>query len=179
MGLPDPGPTPTDAEPVNVAAMQIQLMEDTYFALRLDQYANARDNRGWMNLFRRWGRCRIFQNYFRELQSNYSNDFVAFYCNYIQGWDTIDRFPLPHAWDVGPDLEEQYAHPSAVICWERRAPGLFQDPGRQEIREPEPGQAFLPPAGHPVARQHGDSGLVDEDRSPTPPVPPKSDSTKE
>ena len=42
-------------DPINVIAMQIQLMEDTYFSLRLDQYANARDNRGWMNLFRPLG----------------------------------------------------------------------------------------------------------------------------
>ena len=48
-------------DPVNLIVMQIQLMEDAYFSLRLDQYANARDNRGWMNLFRRWAQSETFQ----------------------------------------------------------------------------------------------------------------------
>ena len=76
--------------PVNVIAMQIQLMEDAYFALRLDLYANARDNRGWMNLFRRWGRSDVSTTASVMLHWNYSNDFVTFYCNYIQDWREID-----------------------------------------------------------------------------------------
>jgi hypothetical protein len=173
MGLPaEPGVASDGVVPVNIIATQIQLMEDTYFAVRLDLYANARDNRGWMNLFRRWGRSKTFNEYFAYLQSNYSNDFVAFYCNYIQNWGEIDRFPLPHAWDVGPNLDRQYAHPSAIECWNRKAPGLFQDNGRLEAREPEPGEPVVAPPVHPPPGQHGGSGTLDETRPSTAPTPP-------
>ena len=179
MDLPGKGIRPEDAVvPVNVIAMQIQLMEDTYFAVRLDLYANARDNRGWMNLFRRWGRSEVFNDCFGDLHWNYSNDFVAFYCNYIQHWWQIDHLPIPHAWDVAADLDEndEYTHPSAVICSGRKAPGLFQDNGRMEARAPEPGERVVKtPVIHPPPGQHGGSGAVDESRSPiAPPPPPES-----
>ena len=64
-------------DPVNLIVMQIQLMEDAYFSLRLDQFANARDNRGWMNLFRQWAHSATFQAHFQKLQTVYSSDFVA------------------------------------------------------------------------------------------------------
>jgi hypothetical protein len=181
MDLPGRGYRPDDAVvPVNVIAMQIQLMEDTYFAVRLDLYANARDNRGWMNLFRRWGRSDVFNACFGDLHSNYSNDFVAFYCNYIQNWGEIDRLPIPHAWDVGPDLDPEVAHPSAVWCSKRQAPGLFQDHGRLEAREPERGKPVVKsPVIHPLPGQHGGSATVDESRPAQSSEPPKPDSTKE
>ena len=154
MDLPGNGIRPDDAVvPVNVIAMQIQLMEDTYFAVRLDLYANARDNRGWMNLFRRWGRSDVFNDCFGDLQWNYSNDFVAFYCNYIQHWREIDYLPIPHAWDVAADLDEndEYTHPSAVICSERKAPGLFQDNGRHGSACAGTGRARREDTGHTPA----------------------------
>jgi hypothetical protein len=181
MDLPGKGIRPDDAVvPVNVIAMQIQLMEDTYFAVRLDLYANARDNRGWMNLFRRWGRSDVFNDCFGDLHWNYSNDFVAFYCNYIQNWREIDYLPIPHAWDVAPDLDEndEYTHPSAVICAGRKAPGLFQDNGRMEAQAPEPGERVKTPVIHPPPGLHGGSGTVDESRSPTA-TPPPPESGKE
>jgi hypothetical protein len=182
MDLPGKGIRPEDAVvPVNVIAMQIQLMEDTYFAVRLDLYANARDNRGWMNLFRRWGRSDVFNDCFGDLHWNYSNDFVAFYCNYIQHWREIDYLPIPHAWDVAPDLDEndEYTHPSAVICSGRKAPGLFQDNGRLEAHAPEPGKPVVKtPVIHPGPGEHGGSGAVDESRPPTA-SPPPPDSGKE
>jgi hypothetical protein len=132
-----------------------------------------------MNLFRRWGNDDTFKRYFAQLQSNYSNDFVAFYCNYIQEWGEIDRYPIPHAWDVARQLDPEYAHPSAVICAGRRAPGLFQDPGRQETREPDAGEDVVDSPRHPAAKQHGGAALVDEERSPTPQTTPPPDSTKD
>ena len=167
MGLSnEPEDTAGRADPVNVIAMQIQMMEDAYFSLRLDQYANARDNRGWMNLFRRWGNCRTFTQYFHRLKTNYSNDFVAFYCDYIEGWPSIDEYPLPHAWDVQHPIDGQYAHPSAKICAERNAAGLFQDAGRLEAREPDGA-----PPEHPTPGQHGESALRTESM-PAPKPPP-------
>jgi hypothetical protein len=154
-------------DPVNVITMQIQLMEDTYFALRLDQYANARDNRGWMNLFRRWGGSPTFKTYFAKLQTNYSNDFVLFYYDFIEGWGTIDEFPLPHAWDLTDGTPDEYMHPAAKESIRRRTPGLFQDAGRREAREPKPGTPTVRAVDHPMPDQHGDTGLTTESRPPT------------
>jgi hypothetical protein len=163
MGLPALEPPPGDkTDPVNFIAMQIQLMEDTYFSLRLDQYANARDNRGWMNLFRRWANSPTFRAYFQQLQTIYSNDFVAFYCNYIEGWKPIDEEPLPHAWDV-LHVTEQPRHPVAFKCQDRGAPGLFLDPGRREAHE------NVPIAAHPLPGQRG-TGMTSETTPPTPPA---------
>jgi len=163
-------PTADHPTPVNVIAMQIQMMEDAYFSLRLDQYANARDNRGWMNLFRRWGRSATFKKCFHQLKENYSNDFVAFYCDYVEEWESIDTHPVPHAWDVqGFDLKAApkfYEHPSAKKCAARKAAGLFQDAGRLEAREPDDA-----PPEHPTAGQHGGTGLTTESR-PLPQQPP-------
>jgi hypothetical protein len=181
MKLPaEPDPVPAERmDPVNVIAMQIQLMEDAYFALRLDQYANARDNRGWMNLFRRWGRSPTFIEYFRELRSNYSIDFVAFYCDYIQGWGEIDEFPVPHAWDVGPHSDDKYGHPAAVECWNRRAPGLFQDAGRREAREPRKGAASAHPQQPPPSGGHGEDSKLTTEALPPPTTPPPPESSTE
>lgn len=170
MGLPPDEKVPANQEhgdPVNVIAMQIQLMEDAYFSLRLDQYANARDNRGWMNLFRRWGHSPTFRKYFKALQTVYSNDFVAFYCNYIEDWKVIDEEPLPHAWDVLYGSDGSFDHPVARKCRERGAPGLFLDAGRREAREPDEERPAVRPMESPLAGQHGDTGLTTETRPPT------------
>jgi hypothetical protein len=119
MGLPKHLPAGIEPlDPVNLIVMQIQLMEDVYFSLRLDQYANARDNRGWMNLFRRWAASQTFRDHFKELQTVYSSDFVAFYCNYIEGWGPIDQEPLPHAWDVlyAPDEKDPRLHEAGMTA---------------------------------------------------------------
>jgi hypothetical protein len=157
------------ASPVNFIVMQIQLMEDAYFSLRLDQYANARDNRGWMNLFRRWAKSPTFQKHFKQLQTIYSTDFVAFYCYYIHDWEEIDAQPLPHAWDVLHATDKD-KHPVAFECRERGAPGLFLDPGRREVREPDEDDDLpvLDAPPHPTADQGGNPGLNPTDGTPNP-----------
>ena len=98
-------PVPLDpCDTINVAAMQIQLMEDAFFSLRLYHYANAPDNRGWMNLFRSWGRYQRFRDHFKALSPHYSARFVRFYYDYIQDWGPIDEEPVPHFWDVAASL---------------------------------------------------------------------------
>jgi hypothetical protein len=168
MGLADPDPNADRQQAVNVVAMQIQLMEDSYFALRLDRYANARDNRGWMNLFRRWGRSPTFQEYFKKLKSNYSLSFVAFYCDYIEDWGEIDAYPVPHAWDVRETAHKKYEHPSARECRRRRAGGIFQDGGRIEAGEEEDGVSTPPPESA-APGQHGGARSQTESLPPTPP----------
>ena len=140
MGLPQQD-LPKDVapvDPVNLVVMQLQLMEDVYFSVRLDQYANARDNRGWMNLFRRWAHSPTFQRYFKDLQTIYSNDFVTFYCHYIDDWREIDADPLPHAWDVRHATAPSNDSDPGSVAWRcqvRGARGFFLDPGRREARE--------------------------------------------
>jgi hypothetical protein len=89
---------------VNVAAMQLQLMEDAFFSLRLYQYANAPDNRGWMNLFRSWGRGVTFQRHASDLSVHFSARFMGFYRDYVENWPAIDAAPVPHAWELAPTI---------------------------------------------------------------------------
>ncbi|HKH72843.1 MAG TPA: hypothetical protein VKA59_15905 [Vicinamibacterales bacterium] len=160
----------TPIDPINLIVMQIQLMEDAYFSLRLDQYANAHDNRGWMNLFRSWARSKTFQQHFQQLQTVYSNDFVTFYCHYIDNWGLIDTEPLPHAWDV-MHATESGLHTVAWECRRRGARGFFLDPGRREAREPDDTTKFAPQEPQPLSGQRG-STLATE--TPPPSSPPDS-----
>jgi hypothetical protein len=160
-------------DPINVIVMQIQMMEDAYFSLRLDQYANAHDNRGWMNLFRTWARSQTFQKHFQGLQTMYSNDFVTFYCHYIHNWGLIDTEPLPHAWDV-MHATESGPHAVAWECRRRGARGFFLDPGRREAREPDDSTKFAPQEPQPLSGQRG-STLAGEAATPPPAAPPPPD----
>jgi hypothetical protein len=102
---------PVESDPcvtIHAAAMQLQLMEDVFFSLRLYQYPNAPDNRGWMNLFRSWSRSELFRRHFRELAAIFSKEFVRFYEDYIEEWASIDSHPVLHGWDLAtrpPDYE--------------------------------------------------------------------------
>jgi hypothetical protein len=160
----------TPIDPINLIGMQIQLMEDAYFSLRLDQYANAHDNRGWMNLFRSWARSKTFQQYFRQLQTMYSNDFVTFYCHYVHNWGPIDTQPLPHAWDV-MHATESGLHTVAWECRRRGARGFFLDPGRREAREPDDTTKYAPQEPQPLSGQRG-STLASETPPPSSPPDP-------
>ena len=170
-GNPMPASDVAAIDPLNLIVMQIQLMEDAYFSLRLDQYANAHDNRGWMNLFRRWAQSQTFRRYFQQLQLMYSNDFVTFYCHYIHNWGPIDTEPLPHAWDV-MHATRSGPHTVAWECRRRGARGFFLDPGRREAREPDDRTKFAPQEPQPLSGQRG-STLAGETTPPAaPPSPP-------
>ena len=174
--IPAPASDATPIDPINLIVMQIQLMEDAYFSLRLDQYANAHDNRGWMNLFRTWAKSETFQRHFQQLQTMYSNDFVTFYCHYIHRWGLIDTEPLPHAWDV-MHATESGPHKVAWECRRRGARGFFLDPGRREAREPDDRTKFAPQEPQPLPGQRG-STLAGEATPPAAP-PPSPESGKE
>ncbi|OFW09935.1 MAG: hypothetical protein A3H96_02715 [Acidobacteria bacterium RIFCSPLOWO2_02_FULL_67_36] len=154
------------ADTVHVSAMQLQLMEDAYYSLRLDQYANSPDNRGWMNLFRRWAWSATFQWHCGQLQSTFSEQFVEFFEKYIRAWESIDQEPIPHPWDVPetPTPAVPYAAQFAAGIRRalersdkhRRVGGLYLDPGRREAGSP----AGRPPGPreqtqHPVDGQRG------------------------
>jgi hypothetical protein len=82
-----------------MAELQARFMEDVFFVLRLDRFANAPDNRGWMNLFRRWGRSPRFNAVFDQIHSTLTSDFVAFYdVHLFMYMNPIDTYPVPHPW---------------------------------------------------------------------------------
>jgi len=93
------GETSPDHLVRHVAAIQLQLMEDAFYSLRLDRHANAVDNRGWMNLFRRWGSSTTFVSHFRTMESLVGEAFARFFDHYVRGRGPIDQEPIPHPWD--------------------------------------------------------------------------------
>ena len=96
--------------------MQVTLLEQVYFGLQLDRYANAPDVRGWMNLFRRWSHSPIFAHEFEVLRPLFSKRIVEFYDLCIKDRSNIGEDPVPHPWDSGK-LKELTA-------------GIFLDSGR-------------------------------------------------
>lgn len=79
-------------------AMQLRLMERAFYVLQLQRYANARENHGWMNLFREWGRSEEFDSIYRKLQHTLTPDLQGFYVDYVRGHATIEDEPIPHPW---------------------------------------------------------------------------------
>jgi len=131
---------PSQASIDNVAALQIQFMEDVFYTLTLDRYGNSPENRGWMNLFRRWGRSPRLNQRFDEMRSTFSEQFGAFYQLYLRNQTgSIEEVPLPHPWD-------------------RRAPGsgpgIFLDSGIREV-EPRPAAGGERPVPEPGTGAHG------------------------
>ena len=107
--------------------MQAQLMEDIYYTLQLSRYANAPDNRGWVNLLRRWGRSETFNRRFDELKTTFSLEFVQFYELYLRQYPwTIDEWPIPHPWD----RQSRQQDPRDVA---EHVSGVFLDSGIREV----------------------------------------------
>lgn len=156
-------PTPPARGPQalpHIVTLQAQLMEDAFYVLRLDRYANAPDNRGWMNLFRRWGRSPIFNEEFERLRMTFTAAFVQFYDDFIHDLPSIDQAPIPHPWDRPYSVVEtrpRHLSPAdrAQPASERRArriiPGVYLDSGIREAgREGRPA-----PTVHPGAHGAG------------------------
>ncbi len=148
-GAPPVGTEPAaDARIRHVAAMQAQFMEDVYFVLQLARFANALDNRGWMNLFRAWGRSATFNRVFTRLRPTFAQEFVEFYDNYVRDYPgTIEDYPVPHPWDsatlradpryqpaaaAGAPMAPDVA-PAAAATVPVTLPGVFLDSGVQEV----------------------------------------------
>ncbi|WHZ17598.1 MAG: hypothetical protein OJF52_004450 [Nitrospira sp.] len=58
--------------------LQIQLMEQVYLAVNLEEFHGHALNRGWMNLFRRWTSSATFRLFWPTLCGMYSRQFVQF-----------------------------------------------------------------------------------------------------
>jgi hypothetical protein len=146
----------------HVGAIQVQFLEDMFYVLELDRHANAPDNRGWMNLFRRWGRSPTFNHRLDALRSTLTLGFLEFYDFYLRYHPCrIDEKPIPHPWDAKSrrrDYRGRDRTPSVPPTG--GAPGPCGEPSTRESTKPGdlfPG-LFL------------DSGIKEvEDRSPTDP----------
>jgi hypothetical protein len=160
----------------HVAAMQLQLMQDVFYSLHLDQYANAPDNRGWMNTFRRWGSSPAFTTHVEELRDTFTKAFIAFYDHYIKGWK-VDC-PVPHRWDrrlkeSGGARYEGLTGAALDQCRKSNGPGVFLDPGRREAA----GAPDMEPSEETQKDQQGESGTLDEKRPQEAPAASAADTS--
>jgi hypothetical protein len=114
-----------------VAAMQLQLMERAFYLLRLSLFASARENAGWMDLFRRWGSSPRFTSVYSDLARTVSPLFAEFYEDFLR-----DRMPRPkeqsadRVWEApvaGPPTKPAIHHP-----WLGEGRGLYMDSGLVE-----------------------------------------------
>ncbi|MDQ6827432.1 MAG: hypothetical protein M3081_01025 [Gemmatimonadota bacterium] len=153
----------------HVASLQAELMEDVFYVLQLDRYANAPDNRGWMNLLRRWGHSPFFNERLDLLRTTYAEEFLQFYDLYIRGYDqTIDDSPIPHPWDaVGRRQvvrhttrpQRAMAPKEGITALEEEItllPGVFLDSGiREAAKASSTRRSGERPVEQPGTGQHG------------------------
>ena len=75
-------PAPSNAhqasEELCMALQLIQLMEDVYMDLQLDDFWEHPDNRGWAILFMRWARSPRFRNYWNQTRRTFGIRFEYF-----------------------------------------------------------------------------------------------------
>ena len=162
--------------------LQCHLMEQAFFVLQLNRYANAPSNRGWMNLFRRWGASWTFNAIFDEGRTLSSQQFVRFYDNYVRYYGkTIDEMPVRHPWDprLSPDRPPR---PLDEVERERNdefeflglsipsvafeIPGVFLDSGIVETTDALSTQSEMP---------SGPGGLSSKEGEPVQQEAPKPD----
>lgn len=75
----DPGSTALNPRAaLHTCNLQIQLMEQVYLAVKLEEFHGHALNRGWMNLFRRWTSSATFRMFWPTVCSMYSQPFVRF-----------------------------------------------------------------------------------------------------
>ena len=103
--VPHPGSNMPTTPPIlvrRIAVMQIELMARAFSVLELQRFGNAPENRGWMVLFRTWGRSRRFQKVFEELKATLSPDFADFYRLYLHDLPAQAsqhrNMPVHHPW---------------------------------------------------------------------------------
>jgi len=117
-----------------LAEVQLRVMERAFDVLQLSRFANARENHGWMNLFRQWASEAPIREFYKDLSTRCSPTFRSFFEAFIRDRARpIDQDPVPHYW-----LQPKGSS----------TPGIFMDSGRTE-----PG---MPPGTRP-----GAAGIVD------------------
>ncbi len=58
--------------------LQVQIMENVFYAINLGEYHAHQLNRGWINLFRRWTAKQTFRRIWPGLRATFSKQFVDF-----------------------------------------------------------------------------------------------------
>jgi hypothetical protein len=140
----------------HIVALQAQLMEQAYYTLKLGRYANAPTNRGWMNLFRRWGRNETFKTLFDNLRPLLSRALLHFYDDYIRDTpEVIDVRPVRHPWDDARQRSKAVEKDEEDEQWSRQwsslgiihstdpgeVPGIYLDSGIIETSSRPGGEA--------------------------------------
>jgi hypothetical protein len=95
------------------ALKKLRLIEQAHHILRLDRYANAPANRGWMNLFRAWAGEEDVDAAFEAKRRHMPLGFVQFYEDILWQYraSTIDASPVPHPWDADIDPKRDHEGP--------------------------------------------------------------------
>lgn len=150
-----------------VATMQLNLMERAFYVLRLNRFASAPENSGWMELFRRWGSSPRFNRIFDEIDRTLTPSFTAFYLTYL-------RSSLKAA---GPDHPERYwvdvvdhdaeIHHAWLARPDSRGRGLFMDSGLVESQiemDVRPGTGGVDDPGSPPGPNRGYETPSDSDK---------------
>ncbi|HEY7185956.1 MAG TPA: patatin-like phospholipase family protein [Vicinamibacterales bacterium] len=87
--LPVPGVVPANPQRVEgeqlAACLElIQLMENVFIALQLDDFWVHPDNRGWVTLFTSWAKCGTFRQAWQQTRSTFGIGF-AYFCEHRLG----------------------------------------------------------------------------------------------
>jgi hypothetical protein len=82
------GPQLVDGEQLAVCLQLIQLMENVFMALQLDDFWTHPDNRGWVMLFTRWAKCGTFRQAWCQTRSTFGIGF-AYFCEHRLGLPSV------------------------------------------------------------------------------------------
>lgn len=63
---------------LHIVTVQVQIMENVFYAVNLNEYHAHQLNRGWINLFRRWTATPTFRRIWPGLRATFSKAFVDF-----------------------------------------------------------------------------------------------------
>jgi hypothetical protein len=80
LGMPAEGRFKVTNEERSACLELLQLMENVYLALRLDDFWTHPDNRGWVYLFSKWARSRKFRQVWNDSHNIYGIRF-AYFCH--------------------------------------------------------------------------------------------------
>ncbi|MBS0169183.1 MAG: patatin-like phospholipase family protein [Nitrospira sp.] len=155
----DPGSVaPNPRAALHTCNLQIQLMEQVYLAVKLEDYHGHALNRGWMNLFRRWTCSATFRLFWPTVCSMYSQQFVRFAEQHFNlsieqaalleplgtASDLTPLFrDLSIDWSSAPDYAHTFMHvlahplpleevtdkPPKLAAWQLRLPALDSQTG--------------------------------------------------
>jgi hypothetical protein len=82
------GPQLVEGEQLAACLQLIQLMENVFIALQLDDFWTHPDNRGWVTLFTSWAKCGTFRQAWRQTRSTFGIGF-AYFCEHRLGLPSV------------------------------------------------------------------------------------------